>query len=121
MHVPVKEPFSSKNHSLINSDDVYEILKKYNNPIGVFTGHYHTTKIVQDGNILFVSTPALVSYPNSFRIINVTNQKKKVVFDIVFKETNLKDLQKKAKLMVFSSGLYYGEPKDRTFTYEIER
>ncbi|MBR1908027.1 metallophosphoesterase [bacterium] len=121
LHVPVKEPFSSKNHSLINSDDVYEILKKYNNPIGVFTGHYHTTKIVQDGNILFVSTPALVSYPNSFRIINVTNQKKKVVFDIVFKETNLKDLQKKAKLMVFSSGLYYGEPKDRTFTYEIER
>ena len=89
--------------------------------MGIFTGHYHTTKIVQQDNMLFVSTPALVSYPNSFRMINVTNQKKKVVFDITFKETNLKNLQKKAKLMVFSSKLYYGESKDRTHTYEIER
>ena len=121
MHVPIKEPFDSSNHNLINADEVYKILKKYNNPIAVFSGHYHTTKIIQDGNILLVSTPALVSYPNAYRIVNVTNQKKKVIFDITFKETNLKDLQKKAKLMVFSSALYYGQPKDRTFTYEIER
>ncbi len=121
LHMPVIEPFSSDNHNLLNSTELYNILKKHNGAIGVFTGHYHTTKIVQDENILFVSTPSLVSYPNSFRIVNVTNHKKKVVFDITFKETNLKDLQKRAKLMVFSSGLYYGEPKDRTFTYEIER
>lgn len=120
-HVPVIEPFSSPNHKLLNSDELLAVLKKYNNPMGIFTGHYHTTKIVQQDNMLFVSTPALVSYPNSFRMINVTNQKKKVVFDITFKETNLKNLQKKAKLMVFSSKLYYGESKDRTHTYEIER
>lgn len=121
MHVPPKEPFDSPSHSLINSDEFCKILKKYNNPIAVFSGHYHSTKITQDGNILFVSTPSLVSYPNAFRIISVTNQRKKVIFDITFKETNLKDLQKKAKLMVFSSALYYGNAEDRTFSYEIER
>ncbi len=120
-HVPVIEPFESPNHKLLNSDELLAILGKYKNPMGIFTGHYHTTKIVQKDNMLFVSTPALVSYPNAFRMINVTNQKKKVVFDITFKETNLKNLQKKAKLMVFSSKLYYGESKDRTHTYEIER
>ena len=28
LHVPVKEPFSSPNHNLKNSDDLYAILKK---------------------------------------------------------------------------------------------
>ena len=121
LHVPVIEPFESSNHKLLNSDEVLSILKKYDNPIGVFSGHYHTTKIVQEGNLLFVSTPALVSYPNSFRIVNVVNHKKKTTFEITFRETNLKDLQRKAKLMVFSSKLYYGTQKDRTYTYEIER
>ena len=97
------------------------ILEKYKNPIGVFTGHYHTTKIVQKENLLFVTSPALVSYPNAFRIVSVVNHKKKTVFEITFKETNLKSLQRKAKLMVFSSKLYYGDTKDRTYTYEIER
>ncbi len=120
-HVPIIEPFSSENHKLLNADEVLAILEKYKNPIGVFTGHYHTTKIVQKENLLFVSTPALVSYPNAFRIVSVVNHKKKTVFEITFKETNLKSLQRKAKLMVFSSKLYYGDTKDRTYTYEIER
>lgn len=120
-HVPVQEPFSSPNHKLLNADDLYLILKKYKNPIAVFSGHYHTTKITQDENILLVSTPSLISYPNAYRLITVTKHRNKVAFEIILKETSLKDLQKKAKLMVFYSDLYYGKPKDRTFTYEIER
>ena len=43
-----------------------EILNKYKNPIAVFQGHYHGAKITQRDNILYVSCPALVSYPNAF-------------------------------------------------------
>ena len=113
MHVPLVEPFPSANHRMRNSQEVISILQKYKNPIGVFTGHYHAAKIIQNKNILYVSTPALISYPNAFRYITVTNRKNSTVFDIQFKETRLKDVQKLAKLMVFASALYAGEEKDR--------
>lgn len=119
MHVPVIEPFASQSHKLLNANEVLNILEKYKNPIAIFSGHYHTTKIIPKGNMIFVNTPSLVSYPNAFRIIKVTNTPKSVIFDIKFKETNLKDIQQLAKMMVFSSDLYYGKENDRNFTYKI--
>ncbi|MBR1753819.1 metallophosphoesterase [bacterium] len=120
-HVPIVEPFSSSGHKLLNDDKVLAVLEKYKNPIAVFSGHYHTTKIIPKDNLLFVSTPSLVSYPNAFRIIKVTNNRNYVVFDIKFKETNLKDIQQIAKMMVFSKDLYYGKENDRNFTYKIQK
>jgi len=121
MHVPIKEPFSSPNHRLLNANEVDEILHKHKNPIGVFTGHYHAGKILQNDNVLYISTPALVSYPNAFRLVNVMNYKNKVVFDVQLKETRLKNLQKLAKLMVFNSTIYTGEEKDQSAIYVINR
>ena len=100
---------------------VQNILKKYKNPIALFQGHYHAAKITQQDNILYVSTPALVSYPNAFRIINITNYRNKVVFDLQLKETNEKNIQKLAKLLVFSSSIYTGEEKDQSYTYTIKK
>lgn len=121
LHVPVLEPLQSSSHELLNADKVNLILEKYKNPIAVFSGHYHTTKVTQVGNILHVSTPALISYPNAFRIVRVTNQRSKVLFDLYFKETTLKELQTKAKLMAFGSKTYYGTEVDRSATYEIKK
>ena len=67
MHVPVLEPFSSPNHKLLDADEMEQILNKYKNPIAIFQGHYHSAKITQKGNILYVSCPSLVTYPNAFR------------------------------------------------------
>lgn len=120
-HVPIVEPFSSPGHKLLNDKEVLEILSKYKNPIAVFQGHYHTTKIIPKSNLLFVSTPSLVSYPNAFRIIKIKNNKNNVIFDIKFKETNLKDIQQIAKMMVFSADLYYGKDTDRDFVYKIQK
>ena len=120
-HVPIVEPFSSSGHKLINDKEVIEVLQKYKNPIAVFSGHYHTTKIIPKDNILFVSTPSLVSYPNAFRTIKITNNKKNVTFNIKLNETNLKDIQKLAKMMVFSSDQYYGENNDIDFVYTIKK
>jgi 3',5'-cyclic-AMP phosphodiesterase len=121
LHVPVVEPLSSKNHRLLNADKVESILSKYKNPIAVFSGHYHTTKIIQKENVLHVSTPSLISYPNAFRIITISNQKNKTVFSIQLKETSLKEIQTKAKLMAFHSTLYYGDENDRSGIYTIKK
>lgn len=121
MHVPIIEPFPSNGHRLLNAGEVQGMIEKYKNPIAVFSGHYHGAKITQNGNVLYVSSPALVSYPNAFRVITVRNQRKKVVFDIQTKETREKSVQKLAKLLVFGSDVYSGEEKDRNGVYEIKK
>lgn len=121
MHGPLVEPFHSSSHSTIGADEALKIISKYKNPIAVFSGHYHTTKIKQMGNVLHVSTPSLVSYPNAFRIVRINNQRNKVIFDIYFKETRYKDVQKRAKMMAFGSQTYYGVNEDRTYTYVIKK
>lgn len=121
LHVPLVEPMHSQSHVNLSSDDALKIIQKYKNPIAVFSGHYHTTRITQQGNVLHVSTPSLVSYPNSFRIIKINNQKDKTIFDIYFKETRYKDVQKRAKMMVFGSKTYYGTDEDRSGTFIIKK
>ncbi len=120
-HVPLVEPFESVGHRLLNADKVREIIEKHKNPIGVFQGHYHAAMIKQFDNVLYVSSPSLVSYPNSFRIITITNHRNKVMFDIQMKETRLKNVQKLAKIMVFASNLYSGEESDRNGIFEIKK
>lgn len=121
MHVPIVEPYSSPGHRLLNANEVEEVLNKYKNPIAVFQGHYHGAMIKQKDNIVYISTPALVSYPNAFRIINITNGKNKVTLDIQMKETGLKNLQKLAKLMVFASSVYTGDEDDQNAVITIKK
>ncbi len=121
LHNPLVEPLHSQSHLILNSDEVLKVVTKYKNPIAVFSGHYHTTKIRQLGNVLHVSTPSLVSYPNAFRIVKISQQKNKVIFDIYFKETRYKDVQKRAKMMAFGSKTYYGADEDRSATYIIDK
>lgn len=121
MHVPIVEPFESVGHRLLNASEVQAVIEKHKNPIAVFQGHYHAAMIKQRENVLYVSTPSLVSYPNAFRIITVTNQRKKVVFNIDYKETRLTNIQRLAKIMVFKSNLMSGEEKDHSGTFEIAR
>ncbi len=121
MHVPVIEPFASPSHKLRNAAAVKALIESYDNPIGVFQGHYHAAKITQHDNVLYVSSPALVSYPNAFRIVNVTNYKDRVVFDFDWKETREVEIQRMAKMLVFGSIIYTGEKHDQTGTYEIKK
>src|SRR5699024_9898958 len=102
-HHPVLEPFVSADHSIKNADKYLEILHKYKNPILICSGHYHATKIFRDKNIVFVSTPSLVTFPNAFRLIKITNYKDRTFFEFIFYETNLKSIQEQAKLSTIAS------------------
>ena len=121
MHVPLIEPFASPNHRLRNSAQVMSLIESYKNPIGVFQGHYHATRVEQRGNVLYVNTPALVSYPNAFRMITVQNCKDKTTFELNWIETREKTIQKMAKILVLASSIYTGEEKDREGIYEINK
>lgn len=121
MHVPLIEPFASPNHRLRNASKIMGLIESYKNPIGVFQGHYHATRVVQHDNVLYVNTPALVSYPDAFRLISVQNYKDKTVFEIKWFETREKTIQKMAKLLVIASSIYTGEEKERDGIYEIKR
>lgn len=128
LHNPLHPPFptfsgalSKLNHELRNPQEFYAILKKYEMPMAIFSGHYHATKIYKEGNILHVSTPAMVCYPNAFRFITVTNTKNKVIFNLAFKETRLKDVQTKAKNLAPRPEKLSGTEPDRNAVIEIDK
>lgn len=120
MHHPSVEPFIAKEHSIINADRFNEILLKYKNPIVVLTGHYHAAKIRRMGNIVFVSTPSMVTYPMAFRHIKIVNYKDRVYYDFEFINTKLEDIKEQNRQSVISYGTLAGYEKDRniSFTYK---
>jgi hypothetical protein len=119
MHHPSVEPFISKEHSLLNADEFNEILLKYKNPIVVLSGHYHATKIRRIGNLIFVSTPSLVTYPMACRHIKITNFKDRVQYKFEFVNTRLDEIKEQNRQQVISYSALEGLEKDRNleFTY----
>lgn len=121
LHVPIQEPISAEHHKMLNSTDVMKVIGKYKNPIAIFQGHYHVSKIKQMNNLLFVSTPALVSYPNAFREIKITNSDDKVIFDIKTKNTRLTNLRAQAKLFIVTPSIPEGEESDQNGVFVIPK
>lgn len=120
-HVPVMEPFPSENHRLKNGYELKLLLKKYDNPIIICSGHYHATKIFQEDNILYINSPSLVSYPNAFRVVNICPHRGKILVDVYLKETCLKTLQTKAKNKGVGGAILYGNETDRNGTFELPK
>ncbi len=121
LHHPIIEPYPSSHHKILNTDEFYAVIDKYKNPIGIFSGHYHATKITKERNIVHVSTPALVTYPNAFRIVSVTNYKDQTIFDFYFKNTNLKEVQHNMKMKNLISTICAGTEKDQKTTIIIDK
>ncbi|MCQ2754289.1 MAG: metallophosphoesterase [bacterium] len=118
-HVPINEPYSSPNHRLNNEYEVKKLLRSYKNTIVVLQGHYHCTRINQQDNVVYISCPSLVTYPNAYRVVNINSNKKRVKIDIFLKETNLKDIQSRSKMRLFGTESLYGDESDRNATIEI--
>lgn len=120
-HVPIIEPYSSANHKLLNEYEVRKLLKTHKNPVILLQGHYHAVKAKQDDNLLVISCPSLVTYPNAFRVININSNKNRTLVDVYLKETNLKDIQSRSKLRLMGSDKLYGEETDRNTTFKLGR
>lgn len=120
-HVPIVQPIADEHHVMDNGSEVLKVVSKYKNPIIVLQGHYHVSKIKQLNNILFISTPALVSYPNAFREITIKNNNDKTILDIKTKNIRLENLRNQAKLFVVALPLVEGEAKDQNGIYTISK
>jgi len=120
-HVPVAEPYSSSNHKMENEYELKRILKSHTNPVIVLQGHYHAARLIQNENMLIVSCPSLVSFPNAFRVININNGKTKVKVDVFLKETNLKEVQTHARVRLMGTQMLYGSDEDRNNSFELRR
>ena len=120
-HVPIEEPYPSSNHKMKNEDEIKDLLSNYSNPIIVLQGHYHCVKAKQKNNIIYISSPSLVTYPNAYRVININSNKKRTIVDIFLKETNLKDSQNRSKMRLFNINSLYGNESDRNTTFEIKK
>ncbi len=120
-HIPVVAPIADDHHYMENHQEVYNVISKYKNPIAILQGHYHVSKIKQMNNILVISTPALVSYPNAFREIKILNEHDKVIFDIKTKNTRLENLRAQAKLFIVTPSLTEGEASDKNGIYTIAK
>ena len=120
-HVPVIEPFSSSNHKLNNEYELRKVLKLHKNPIIVLQGHYHAARLKQEDNMLVISCPSLVSFPNAFRVINLNSTKDRVKVDVFLKETNLKEVQTHARIRLMGTSVLYGEESDRNASFELRR
>ena len=123
LHHPSVEPFVASEHSLLNAKEFNEILLKYKNPIIVLSGHYHATRLHHWGNLVFVSTPALVTYPMAFRHIKIVNFKDRVEYKFEFIPTRLDDVKEQNRQTVISYSTLSGNIYDRdlTFTYHKKR
>ena len=106
LHTPIVPPIDLQTHRLWQSDEIIKILKKTSQPIAVFAGHYHATKIIRDGNILHVATPSL-RYAQEFRIVNVKNKKDRVIFTLNYKKTRLTE-------DFYQGSRYKGQESDKT-------
>ena len=120
-HVPIIEPYSSSNHKMLNEYEVRKLLKTHKNPLIVLQGHYHAVKIKQDDNMLVITSPSLVTYPNAFRVININSNKNRTLVDVYLKETNLKDIQTRSKVRLMGTEKLYGEECDRNASFELGR
>lgn len=121
MHHPPVQPFISKDHSIVNASEFNEILLKYRNPIVVLSGHYHAAKIRRIGNIVYVSTPSMVTYPMGFRHIKITNYKDRVVFNFDFFSTGLQDVKEANRQSVISYATLAGYEKDRQLQFVFDK
>ncbi len=117
LHHPPVEPFVASEHALLNAKEFNNILLKYKNPIVVLTGHYHAAKIRRIGNIIYVSTPSMVTYPMAFRHIKIVNFKDRVQFDFNFIQTRLDDVLEKNRQNVISYATLAGNEKDRELSF----
>lgn len=99
-HFPIIPPYktTTRNHEIKNAKEYLNILDKHNNVIVVLAGHYHCSKVVKRNNVLHITTPALVQYPNAFRTITISSTQSGITkVEYQLHSTNLCNIKEKSR------------------------
>ena len=105
-HFPLVEPCKSSDHTVLNKKGYLNVLSKHKNVIAVLSGHYHVPMVKKVGKTLFISSPALVQYPNAFREITFDSENGHDKIITKFIPTRLKELQEKSRQSMGLSNIY---------------
>lgn len=70
-HFPIIAPYYNRTHTTYNVQDYEDVLKKHNNVIAIFSGHYHANGETKKDGIYHVSTPALVEEPHNYKVVEI--------------------------------------------------
>ncbi|HAR45153.1 MAG: hypothetical protein A2X56_01590 [Nitrospirae bacterium GWC2_57_13] len=57
-----------------NHAEVRELISRYPNVRLAISGHHHSASVIREGGIIYVSDPAVVTFPCAFRLFTVTPQ-----------------------------------------------
>lgn len=77
MHLTPVKPYSRMEDLFVEPDRIefLNLINKYSNVIGVFTGDYHIAKLYKKDGKVFSIAPATVKYPCSFREVTIAEGK----------------------------------------------
>lgn len=95
-HFPVIEPCKSIAHRALDAADYLTVIDKHKNVIAVLSGHYHCSKITLRNNVLHISAPSLVQYPNSFNVITISDDSNKIKVEIKPVSTRLENVKEQS-------------------------
>lgn len=119
-HHPVVPPFDGGTHDVVNQEEYLEILDKHKNIVAVLSGHYHCVKATVRNNVLHLSAPSLVQYPNAYRLLTFKDEDNCTVVTSEFRETTLKEIQNTSKERILKNlDVYSGREEDQNFTYKL--
>ncbi len=118
-HFPLVYPYQSSSHSVTNGKEYLDLIARHPNVKALFAGHFHAARIKKTNNVLHVASPALVEYPNAFRVVAIQKTGNNYVFDIRTVETRLKDVQGLSKSKS-PAALNFGKEDDRNLRVTIK-
>ena len=76
-HFPLEYPseYSVKSHKTYKAEEYQKILQKHNNVLAIVSGHLHMNGETMKDGIYHISTPSLLTLPNSYKIIDIVTTK----------------------------------------------
>ena len=95
-HFPVLYPEGSesklKTHKTYKVEDYRAILDNYHNVLAVISGHFHTNSEVMQDGVYHISSPSLLTMPQSYKIIDIVTTKEfSPIIYTQLKEFKIKD------------------------------
>ena len=76
-HFPVIYPdgVDLKTHKTYRVEDYKEVLAKHNNVLAIITGHFHTNSETMENGVYHISSPSVLSIPQSYKVIDIVTTK----------------------------------------------
>ncbi len=115
-HFPIVYPIATFDHGVKNQAEYLRILKKHPNADALFAGHFHVSKIEWKNNVLHVTAPAMIQYPNAFRVVTLTQMPEGLQIDLKVVPTRLESVRQHSREASPMPDICAGRPEDQDFT-----